>query len=521
MCGVTIRKVDQSTADVPYIFIAYTAEQFEQEDLEDLHHISERAAREAGVPAYWVGCSCMQDKDQVEDDVYRISDVMRGAQSLVIAISPSRKRLDWKTSDAMLRMWGERMWTLPEALLSPADKDIKVYTRGKNGPPRVISKKQLAAIVWNDPLISRQLVDHFNNTLSLSPLELVSIALSCLRSRSTIYYLAGDLSYALMGLMRQRPQIDRTDSGFQAFARLSLANDSDMLLERLICMLPKDQSHNASWLAMDDTWNANLWDIYPQCQVAGVGHDDTVILDGAFGAAIRWKAFATVKCFGRDSWRRLGARTVVHGAPITFVTGISLLSFPGPIRGIGAFWLVFSLIIILASPYLIRLIYSGKLWNTQAWFFGFEGYLDLATIESQIFGAYMGRLKWSTSGSSISKHTVNEYGECVGVDPTVDARVQAMVEQARNSAYGAMKVFTLVDTYTLTVTMFLAVRPPVAVLLCGREGGMQRAVMCSYDWSTQTLYRETVLRMETPVLERMFRVNRFRFGLQRKLSQVR
>jgi hypothetical protein len=176
---------------------------------------------------------------------------------------------------------------------------------------------------------------------------------------------------------------------------------------------------------------------------------------------------------------------------------------------------VFSLIIILASPYLIRLIYSGKLWNTQAWFFGFEGYLDLATIESQIFGAYMGRLKWSTSGSSISKHTVNEYGECVGVDPTVDARVQAMVEQARNSAYGAMKVFTLVDTYTLTVTMFLA------VLLCGREGGMQRAVMCSYDWSTQTLYRETVLRMETPVLERMFRVNRFRFGLQRKLSQVR
>jgi hypothetical protein len=84
-----------------------------------------------------------------------------------------------------------------------------------------------------------------------------------------------------------------------------------------------------------------------------------------------------------------------------------------------------------------------------------------------------------------------------------------------------MKVFTLVDTYTLTVTMFLAVRPPVAVLLCGHEGGMQRAVMCSYDWSTQTLYRETVLRMETPVLERMFRVNRFRFGLQRKLSQVR
>jgi hypothetical protein len=176
------------------------------------------------------------------------------------------------------------MWTLPEALLSPADKDIKVYVRGNIGPPRVISKKQFAAVVWDDPLISRQLADHFNNTLNLSPLELVSIALSCLRSRNTIQHLPGDLSYALMGLLRQLPQIDKTDSDFQAFARLSLANDSDMLLERLICMLPVDQ--NASWLAMDDAWNADLWDIYPQCKVAGLGHDDTVILDGAFGAAL-------------------------------------------------------------------------------------------------------------------------------------------------------------------------------------------------------------------------------------------
>jgi hypothetical protein len=518
MCGVAVRKVDQSTATTPYIFIAYTAEQFEQEDLEDLHYISERAAREAGVPAYWVGCSCMQDEDQVEDDVYRISDVMRGAQSLIIAIGPSRKHPGWETPAAMLKIWGERMWTLPEALLSPADKDIKVYVRGNTGPPRVISKKQFAAVVWDDPLISRQLVDHFNNTLNLSPLELVSIALSCLRSRNTIQHLPGDLSYALMGLLRQRPQIDKTDSDFQAFARLSLANDSDMLLERLICMLPLDQ--NASWLAMDDAWNANLWDIYPQCQVAGLGHHDTVILDGAFGAAIRWKAFTTVKCIGMDSWKRLGSRMVIHGAPLGFLIGITLIATSSATLGIGAFLLVISLIVVLASPYLVRVIYSGKLWATQAWFFGFEGYLDLATIESQIFGAYMGRLKWSPSGSSISKHTMNEHGECVGVDPTLDSRVKAMVEQARNSDYGAMKVFTLVDTYTLTVTMFLAVRPPVAVLMCGHEGGMQRAIMCSYDWSSQTLYRETVLRMETPVLERMFRVNRFRFGLQRPLSRV-
>ena len=320
-----------------------------------------------------------------------------------------------------------------------------------------------------------------------------------------------------MGLLRQRPQIDRTDSDFQAFARLSLANDSDKLLERLICMLPKDR--NAPWLVMEDAWNANLWDIYPSCQISGVGNDNTVIMDGAFGAAVRWKSFASVRCISRNSWKRLGAKVILHCSPIFLLIGILLI--PSPFTfGIGLIMLLLSLAIILASPLLVRIFYSGKFWGTQAWFFGFEGYLDLATIESHIFGAYMGRLKWSPAGSSISNHRTNEYGECVGVDPTLDSRVRAMVEQAPNSAYGALKVFTLVDTYTMTVTMFLAVRPPVAVLMCGSEGGMQRAVMCSYDWATQTLYRETVLRMETPVLERMFRVNRFRFGLQRKMSPV-
>ena len=67
----------------------------------------------------------------------------------------------------------------------------------------------------------------------------------------------------------------------------------------------------------------------------------------------------------------------------------------------------------------------------------------------------------------------------------------------------------------MTVTMFRAVRPPVAVLLCGSEGGMQRAVMCSYDWPTQTLYRETVLRMKTLVLEKMSRVDSLQLGFQR------
>ena len=53
-----------------------------------------------------------------------------------------------------------------------------------------------------------------------------------------------------------------------------------------------------------------------------------------------------------------------------------------------------------------------------------------------------------------------------------------------------------------------AVRPPVVALVCASEGGNQRAVMFSYEWKTQTLYRESVIR----ILERMRRIGRQTLG---------
>lgn len=67
MCRITQYK---SERDLSYVFIAYTAEQFEDtEDLRALHQIADAAARNAGVLAYWVGCSCMPDPDQMQEDV--------------------------------------------------------------------------------------------------------------------------------------------------------------------------------------------------------------------------------------------------------------------------------------------------------------------------------------------------------------------------------------------------------------------------------------------------------------------
>jgi len=54
----------------------------------------------------------------------------------------------------------------------------------------------------------------------------------------------------------------------------------------------------------------------------------------------------------------------------------------------------------------------------------------------------------------------------------------------------------------LTVSLFTAEKPPSIALIAGREGGMLRVVLCHYERSTATLYKETVLRMETPIMNK-------------------
>jgi hypothetical protein len=124
-------------------------------DMEALHAIARRATKDAGLRAYWIGCSCMPDEHEMEKDVYRINDVVRGARAVVIAIGYNNS--GGPSDDAeLLREWGSRMWTYPEVLLSPND-DIKVFFRiGKR--VRTIAKKHFAGEVWTDASTSRQLL---------------------------------------------------------------------------------------------------------------------------------------------------------------------------------------------------------------------------------------------------------------------------------------------------------------------------------------------------------------------------
>jgi hypothetical protein len=533
--GVDVRSVaewensDGQDVNLSYLFVAYSTEHFShssQEDMMALHHIAETACRAAKLPAYWIACSCMRDENELESDVYRISDVLRSSDRMVIAVGRGKGSQPGSSgkanTESLLREWGSRMWTFPEVLLSPG-RTISVYTRDGNlQSPLVVAKNQFAAQVWTymEPDVARHLIDHYLGSINLSHLEQAVLALKCLYSRRTTEYLPGDQAYALMGLLRLRPQIDRTDTAFQAFSRLSLANDSDGLLERYICTLPltKDQP----WYDMTDAYESSLWDITPYCQVAGIADNDTIIIDGAWGISIRWKTFYPVYWSTGPSWKRWFSGIAVEWNGAFFITAISLLAAGAAAGengttsiGLGVIFLLLFLYIWLITPNLVRIIYGGKFADTQAEMFGFEGHLNAPTIERAIFGGNFGRFSWTTNSSTLSRSVVNELGERVGIDPYKDPEIRMKVEAAKQARPGDMRIFTLVDTYNMELTLFEAVRPPATLMFCATEGGMQRAIGCSYDWETQTMFRETVLRMPTTALNRMDRVPRFRMGIQR------
>lgn len=79
LCGWNAEYVDEraggSNRDevLSYIFVAYTAEQFRtNDDFIALHRIAERAARDAGVQGYWIGCTCMPEREKIHEDVSRL-----------------------------------------------------------------------------------------------------------------------------------------------------------------------------------------------------------------------------------------------------------------------------------------------------------------------------------------------------------------------------------------------------------------------------------------------------------------
>jgi len=433
-----------------------------------------------------------------------------------------------------------------------------------------IPKSRFAARAWDDAVISRQLIENYEK-MQLSRLELIKVALECLMSRSFTTKYPGDRIYAMMSLLRIRPPIDRRDSSFQAFARLSFPQDSDRLMERLICLLPSRLDED--WELMTDQYKANIWNIHPIVQVCAVGENDTVVIDGAKGAQIQWTGFSAIRTTRRVTLLRQLIPVVIENSPFLVFTAIIVLasgarSKDQPTLAAGIALLVIGTLVLLSVPAIAPLMYQGKLWSAEPCLFGIEGYVPLDVIEARLFGKGLNRMRWSPFGSPLSRHREGEAlrERAVGrqadyedddndidseagflspssgfidtyivdpIDPTDKCLVckdvkdnahckfhetPASCQDRSRSRMGELKVFTLVDTFSMTATLFLAVRPPVALVVCGSEGGMKRAIACSIDVTTGILYRETVLRIPSRCVDHMASLDRIRLGLRRPFS---
>lgn len=233
----------------------------------------------------------------------------------------------------------------------------------------------------------------------------------------------------------------------KGYGRLSLANDSDKLLERYICTLPREP--NQPWHDMTDAYDSSLWDIDPVCQVAAICDNDTVVLDGARGATIEWSRFDCIWYATGASWKRLIASFLMRFGWALFLFGIlliglGLVAYDPATRSV---YLGFGLIIffiwfasVLVNPLLVRTVLAGKVQDIQGAFYGVEGYLNPATVERLIFGGNFGRFKWSSHGSLLSRSQINEHKERVGIDPCGRADTREKVEAAKKAKPGDMRV---------------------------------------------------------------------------------
>lgn len=286
-----------------------------------------------------------------------------------------------------------------------------------------------------------------------------------------------------MALLHHRPRIDTTNTEFQALVRVFMANDSGCLLERMICLLPVEDLPMHESVEFDDQFCANIWDVQPLCQVIGVCHDNTLVVDGCRGVSIRWKNFPRIDYIVRTR-KSFRAMTTMWLGPILFSLGLIILSIS---LKVGTIISVIGLLMVLAAPWSVQSVYSAKVWGQAPWLIGFESTLPLETIEQLTFGKVTSRFVYAHFSSVLCR--IDEY-ECIGRPPHTQGKLP-----------NGHRIFTLVDTGTMTVTVFSAKRPPSVALICGKEGGMLRVVLCSYHRETNCLHKETVLRMETSMLD--------------------
>ena len=465
---------------------------------------------ECGMQAYWLDLECLgKVTEEVNIDVYRMADIYRGANFTLITIGKSdtdeHSIQSWKS-------WGGRLWTLPEALLS---RELR-YRIGIDGPVLQITLHELANKAYEHYSKEAAIINAYSGKDPLERLERLTLLKSAIWRRGsaalppvpaappkdpekyvpfTQYPCTGmenpcypaERVYALMGFYEHRILPSRLETELQGLARLSMANDSNRMAERMVSMLPHNVQPTACWYVDDDLYGSQIWDIEPEIQVAGVTENGAGVLDDCRAAAIQWKTFPEVSFQTTEPWKREIAGRIPIFLP-TVVLYAAAWSQQSTYTWVRNGLLIFAALVFLLCPIATMYAISGRILNSQPWLIGVKGVLSPDEAADRVYGATLSkhpRLSYTPSGSLFSRPSEGEIRE----------GLQIQYEEAKNIQRD--DIYTLVDTCSATIYYFTANRPPTVCLFTGREGGLGRFVLCSENCAANELHKETVLRMPT------------------------
>lgn len=242
------------------------------------------------------------------------------------------------------------------------------------------------------------------------------------------------------------------------------------------------------------------------------GADERVLhLSGIPGATIDWTCLDPVSSQEFAGKRARILAFLLSIIPVVVICALCILFIAGWIPrehfearfyilcGVGGFFMCLAAFVGLGATWLAVAPPDGDTQDPRPRLVGVEGHVDIRTIESHLFGFNHGRL------AEVASSSREQYRDDVAQSPSTQERAS---EQTENGL-----VFTLVDTYTMTVYRFGAERPPVAAFVCGNGDIPKTAVLCSYDWHTNTFCREAAIEVDSMVLDRMERVSSFHLSL--------
>lgn len=325
-----------------------------------------------------------------------------------------------------------------------------------------------------------------------------------------------------MGLLHYRIEPcagQQKDDLFQVLARLSLANDNDQLIERMIGLFPYaagDAEDLFRQLTKADQYETHLWDIEPRCEVVGVGWEpNTVLVNDCRAIPIRWKSFPRMKYTRHKGIKKQIAQLFVRSGAWWMVMAYTLAFTYAPLFlsnldtpsndlyrwlwGIILLFISVGALLSLTGPFAVRRLFGGSVLQSEPHLIGFEGIMPVRKLERLVFGNHQGRLSYEPSSTPYCRDNRRQDIR-EGKEPEWVKNVQWMQDPNnpnldRPEIFPGHRLFTLVDTGALTVSIFQSRRPPTVALITGSEGGMLRAVLCSWRFSTDCLYKETVMRM--------------------------